>query len=212
MFYTQFLKLCKEKGVKPTPLIKQLGFSSGNLKKWADGGSVNSETLVKLSNYFDVPIDYFFEENNETASVLMKIKKSTACISSQKISKYDLITIAKYLRCAPSYLMKDNDLIADDENAPSIQTPTFLISVVLNTISASSSYRFLQSRISEIIVQNILRSGIRKEDILNIGIDSIYDLLQEGIPTEEKAPLYYSDIIIIARKLNIPYERMLTGE
>ncbi len=212
MFYNQFIKICQLNNIKPSPVLKELGLSSGNLKRWESGASVTYETLEKLANYFDEPVDYFFEENNETANMLMKIKKSTACVSSQKISKYDLITIAKYLRCAPSYLMKDNDLIADDENAPSIQTPTFLISVVLNTISASSSYRFLQSRISEIIVQNILRSGIQKEDILNIGIDSIYDLLQEGIPTEEKAPLYYSDIIIIARKLNIPYERMLTGE
>lgn len=65
MFYTQLVGLCKERGVKPTHLIKELGFSSGNLKKWADGGSVRSETLVKLSKYFDVPIDYFFDDDNQ---------------------------------------------------------------------------------------------------------------------------------------------------
>lgn len=33
MFYEQFLKICSERGVKPTPVLKQIGLSTGNLKE-----------------------------------------------------------------------------------------------------------------------------------------------------------------------------------
>lgn len=58
MFYTQFIKLCEKKGIKPTPLLKSLGLSATNLKRWENGATVNSDILIKISEYFDVSIDY----------------------------------------------------------------------------------------------------------------------------------------------------------
>lgn len=57
MFYDNFLTLCKQNGEKPTPLIKKLGLSPGNLSKWQNGASVNSDILQKLSMHFGVSID-----------------------------------------------------------------------------------------------------------------------------------------------------------
>lgn len=57
MFYDNFLALCKQKGEKPTPLVKKLGLSPGNLSKWQNGASVNSDILQKLSIHFGVSID-----------------------------------------------------------------------------------------------------------------------------------------------------------
>lgn len=57
MFYDNFLALCKQKGERPTPLIKKLGLSPGNLSKWQKGASVNSDILQKLSIHFGVSID-----------------------------------------------------------------------------------------------------------------------------------------------------------
>lgn len=58
MFYEQFIKLCNKKGIKPTPLIKYLKLSPGNIKRWEEGSTVNSDILLKISEYFDVSIDY----------------------------------------------------------------------------------------------------------------------------------------------------------
>ena len=58
MFYDRFIKLCEESNIKPTPLLRKLGFSAGNLQKWQKGASVNSEILHKLSEHFGVSIDY----------------------------------------------------------------------------------------------------------------------------------------------------------
>ena len=58
MFYAQFLELCNKEGVKPTPLMKKLGLSPGNLKRWENGSTVNSDILLKLSEHFGVSVDY----------------------------------------------------------------------------------------------------------------------------------------------------------
>lgn len=63
MFYDQLIKICNLRNVKPSPVLKELGLSSGNLKRWESGANVNYDTLQKLSEYFDVPVDYFFEDD-----------------------------------------------------------------------------------------------------------------------------------------------------
>lgn len=63
MFYNQLIKICNLRNVKPSPVLKKLGLSSGNLKRWESRSNVNYDTLQKLSEYFDVPVDYFFEDD-----------------------------------------------------------------------------------------------------------------------------------------------------
>lgn len=63
MFYNQLMKLCKERNIKPTPLVKTLGLSTANLRRWQNGATVNSDILAMLSEYFNVPVDYFFEDD-----------------------------------------------------------------------------------------------------------------------------------------------------
>lgn len=58
MFWDQFTKLCNERNIKPNPLGRELGFSSGVVTKWKQGSFPNTETLMKLAKYFGVSIDY----------------------------------------------------------------------------------------------------------------------------------------------------------
>lgn len=67
MFYTQFIKLCEKEGIKPTPLLKSLGLSATNLKRWENGATVNSDILIKISEYFDVSIDYLLKGEEQNA-------------------------------------------------------------------------------------------------------------------------------------------------
>lgn len=62
VFYKKFIYLCELNGKKPSPVLKELGLSSGNIKRWKNGASVNADTLVSMSRYFDVPVDYFFNK------------------------------------------------------------------------------------------------------------------------------------------------------
>ncbi len=58
MFWERFYGLCLKRGKKPNPVGKEIGLSSGIISKWKAGGIPNGETLMKLSRYFDVSIDY----------------------------------------------------------------------------------------------------------------------------------------------------------
>ncbi len=56
MFYDRFIELCKEKGVKPTPLVVSMGLSSSNVSVWKKGGTPRPAVLKKLAEYFGVSI------------------------------------------------------------------------------------------------------------------------------------------------------------
>ena len=58
MFWERFYKLCEKAGVKPNPLGKNLGISSGVITKWKNGGTPNGETLTKIADYLDCSVDY----------------------------------------------------------------------------------------------------------------------------------------------------------
>lgn len=60
MFWNIFYNLCKEKGIKPNTVCKELGFSNATATHWKNGKSPNGDTLCLLADYFDISIDYLF--------------------------------------------------------------------------------------------------------------------------------------------------------
>ena len=68
MFYEQLLYLCNKNGIKPTPLLKELGFSASNLKRWEQGATFNSEILLAVAKYFKVSTDYLLTGEENTKS------------------------------------------------------------------------------------------------------------------------------------------------
>lgn len=59
IFYERFVELCELHNTKPSPVLKKLGISSGNIKRWKSGASANRETIEAVANYFNVPLEYF---------------------------------------------------------------------------------------------------------------------------------------------------------
>ena len=70
MFYSQLIALCEKEGVKPTPLIRSLGFSAGNIKRWENGSTVNSDILLAVSKHFKVSIDYLLTGEESKNQIL----------------------------------------------------------------------------------------------------------------------------------------------
>lgn len=58
MFWDQFIELCNQHDTTPNPLGRKLGISSGILSRWKTGAMPSTEMLIKLSQYFNVSIDY----------------------------------------------------------------------------------------------------------------------------------------------------------
>lgn len=61
VFYDRFIQLCKERNIKPTPLIVELGLSSSNAAQWKKGSTPRPQVLQRIADYFDVPVAYFYE-------------------------------------------------------------------------------------------------------------------------------------------------------
>lgn len=75
-FLDRFKFLCDKEGVKPTPLIKSLGFSAGNIKRWENGATINSDILIKIANYFNVSIDYLLCQTDNPSKNTISIDSS----------------------------------------------------------------------------------------------------------------------------------------
>lgn len=64
MFWAKFVELCNKNGKKPNPVAKELGISSGSVTSWKNGVQPHDSTLMKIANYFGVPVDYFTSDNS----------------------------------------------------------------------------------------------------------------------------------------------------
>ena len=60
-------QLLDERGIKQAKFIKDLNVSKSNLYVWLNGLSQPKiDSLEEIADYFDVPIDYFFERKRGT--------------------------------------------------------------------------------------------------------------------------------------------------
>ena len=231
MFYTQFLKICKEHNVKPTPLIKSLGFSTGNLKKWSEGATVNSDILAKLAEYFNVPVDYFFEDDEPADKMVItddgnSIKKVynvlaahpdhiASMYSGTTISSAVLNRIAAYMNCSVEYLVPADLAVegADDGKTSSVIPDKDCILNILEKLAGNAAYRYLQVRISSIIISNLAKKNITMDKLIDINLSEkkIRDLYDLAMPAEKKKGLNFSDLMRISEAFNVSYDFMLTG-
>lgn len=62
MFWGKLNKLCVEKNTVPTRVATEIGMSKGVVTRWREGSIPSYANLLKLADYFGVPVDYFTEE------------------------------------------------------------------------------------------------------------------------------------------------------
>ncbi len=65
MFYDQFVKLCKERGVSPSAVMVSIGLNKSNATFWKKGSIPKGDTLQKLADYFGVSTDYLLGKEQE---------------------------------------------------------------------------------------------------------------------------------------------------
>lgn len=72
MFFEIYEKLCQQNGLSANAVAKKLHISSGSVTEWKKGRTPQNATLKKISNYFNVSIDYLLgkTENKKTATHL----------------------------------------------------------------------------------------------------------------------------------------------
>ena len=233
MFYDQFIKLCNERNVKPTPLVKSLGLSAGNLKRWQEGATVNSDILMMLSNYFDVPVDYFFEEYSEdkkdpeeklagnSMEKVYNVLKAhpdhiASMLSGQMPSGADLLRIAEYLNYSVDALVPESVSVGNaktDDSLLSHIPPKDMILNIMTKLAASQEYNYLQVSISRIVLSNLARKNIQKSKLesLLLSQKKLDELFDNDVDSYKAAAFNISDLVRISEAFDLSYDFMFTG-
>ena len=68
MFWEIFSELCLQQGKSPNAIAKELKISSGSVTNWKNGTIPNNSALLKLSNYFNVSVDYLLGKEDTIPS------------------------------------------------------------------------------------------------------------------------------------------------
>lgn len=66
MFWDKYVALCNKVKKSPNAVAKEIGISSGAVSGWKTGNAPQAAKLLKIANYFGVPVSYFSEEAQET--------------------------------------------------------------------------------------------------------------------------------------------------
>lgn len=215
MFYNKLQTLCKEKGEKPSPLLKKLGLSTGNITKWSRGASVNSDILMKLSEYFDVPIDYLLTDTMSwvgTTDNTTSFKKAISLYTTNpsffsdadlcsSLNRGEIEIVADYMGCTVEILKRSGIVIKEINTNYKACDALTLILKILNTFAESKEYYNLQKTISQAIVHNLFKCNITEEDLTGAGF---------SLPNEK--PYNITNLLTISGHFHISLEAMLTGK
>ena len=64
-FFERYCGLCKAAGSSPNGVAKKLGIASASITQWKQGSVPRVETLARIAEYFDVPVDYLTGKSDD---------------------------------------------------------------------------------------------------------------------------------------------------
>lgn len=67
MFYTNFVKLCNQKGVSPSAAAEEMGFQRSVVTRWSKGVAPRAATVAKVADYFEVAPEELLVDKKENA-------------------------------------------------------------------------------------------------------------------------------------------------
>lgn len=98
MFWDKFYSLCTKNGTSPNAVAKILGFSSGSVTSWKNGTNPRPAVIVRISEYFEVPVEYFLKDNSEE-----QIKKDPIPKTGNEVSDFDEFALNIIHKLKPEY-------------------------------------------------------------------------------------------------------------
>lgn len=67
VFYTNFVKLCNQKGVSPSAAAEEMGFQRSVVTRWSKGVAPRAATVAKVADYFEVTPEVLLVDKKENA-------------------------------------------------------------------------------------------------------------------------------------------------
>lgn len=88
MFWDILNKICKEKNLTPNSIAKEIGASNSTANKWKNGTIPNGETLIKISDYLGVSIDYLLGREDIPNQQIINNNTTVSGTQANSISNY----------------------------------------------------------------------------------------------------------------------------
>lgn len=66
MFYDIYLRLCNLRNIAPTTAAVEMGFKKSVVTRWKNGVTPRDANLRKISDYFNVSVDYLLGNEKES--------------------------------------------------------------------------------------------------------------------------------------------------
>ena len=73
MFWENFKQVCDERGMKPTPVLKNCGISTGSIGRWQKGASPYADAVLAIAEYLNCSTDILLRGNEFNQSVKLDI-------------------------------------------------------------------------------------------------------------------------------------------
>ena len=65
MFWSKFSSLCAQRGMSPNAVAREINIPSGSITAWKSGSEPRNKTLVKIAEYFNVPVAFLVGDEPE---------------------------------------------------------------------------------------------------------------------------------------------------
>lgn len=127
MFYQRFIQLCESRKIKPSPVVKQLGLSSGSPTAWKNGTIPDREAFVKIADYFDCSVDYLLgrtdnlqahkaQSNNTVNGNYNAVgNANTVTVGSQPLDNHQKLLIERYNKLPPEIQIDIIQILGDEK-------------------------------------------------------------------------------------------------
>lgn len=68
-FYENFNRICNERGITPTALLKKMGVSTNKVTMWGNGSLPKQDMLIRLAHELHCVVMDFFQEGDEDIEI-----------------------------------------------------------------------------------------------------------------------------------------------
>lgn len=90
LFFEILQALCHSKQITPTEMARKIGISTAMPTNWKKGQVPNGETLMKLSDFFNVSVDYLLGRENKSEEIILTYGNSKKDELKKKIDSINL--------------------------------------------------------------------------------------------------------------------------
>ena len=192
--FSKLYVMCQRKGMSIKELSKAINISSAAIYKWKNGSDPRPKQLKKLSDFFNVPVEFFLDNSEPLPKEQKKYpaEESNAAV----LDGYKLYNIPVYEDIAAGFGVQANDYIIDYMPIPMKSESEAAESMVLHVVGDSMMPKIEDGDYVQVRKQTSVDSG----DIAAVLLDEEKGLLKKVV--------YGADYISLV-SLNPSYEPMV---